>query len=212
MRPTVLPRTDRCLPIISTDPPYAAREVCEGIHYERICDSSLLVAFLHSLPAWLADHSAVSPPVRDPGDRTDYLYQTKLVVIDSLTTYLRPTALDISTRKMILSLIASTLSLLTSVNSISVSVPPAHSDSYSPVCRSSQRLNCPSSSSHQRLDCPRDSREMQNLSWYQVSEWRGSEDRVGVSRCTSTRMEEGMSLFISPRSRMLTTVVEWHIS
>lgn len=56
---------------MTLDPRESAREVCDGIHYYRICDSSGLVAFLHSLPAWLADHSAVSTPHQDNHDRTD---------------------------------------------------------------------------------------------------------------------------------------------
>lgn len=34
--------------------------VCDGIHHRRVYEASLLVAFLYSLPSWLADHRGVA--------------------------------------------------------------------------------------------------------------------------------------------------------
>ncbi|KAK4705731.1 MFS transporter, ACS family, allantoate permease, partial [Phenoliferia sp. Uapishka_3] len=84
-------------------PPSSPRQVCSGIHYQRVCDVSLFIAFFHTLEEWLGAHPRV-----------------KLIVIDSLTAHVRPSLYDYQTRSMLLNLIKSTLQSITSLSSISV--------------------------------------------------------------------------------------------
>ncbi|ORY88075.1 P-loop containing nucleoside triphosphate hydrolase protein [Leucosporidium creatinivorum] len=83
--------------------PTSATEVCQGIHYRRIYDASLLVAFFYSLPTWLAEHREVN-----------------LIILDSLSSHLRPTSLDLNTKNLLFNLIKSTLSLVTAQYGVSV--------------------------------------------------------------------------------------------
>ncbi|KAL8290060.1 hypothetical protein RQP46_002999 [Phenoliferia psychrophenolica] len=87
----------------NTLPTSAPRQVCEGIHYKRICDISLLVAFYHTLPSWLNAHPDV-----------------KLVVLDSLTAHLRPSTFDFKQREYFLQLIKTTLTTVATHHDVSV--------------------------------------------------------------------------------------------
>ncbi|KAM0787400.1 hypothetical protein ACM66B_003485 [Microbotryomycetes sp. NB124-2] len=86
-------------------PAEAARQACDGLHYRRIYDVSLLVACLYSLPPWLEENSGV-----------------RLIILDALTSQLQPTSLDHKTRAFICDLIKSTLTLITAQHNVSVIV------------------------------------------------------------------------------------------
>ncbi|SGY16135.1 BQ5605_C012g06769 [Microbotryum silenes-dioicae] len=68
----------------------------DGLHYQRITDVSLLIALLYSLPAWLEEHPKVT-----------------LLILDSLTSHLRPTSLTPQTRTYILAQLHSLIHRLT---------------------------------------------------------------------------------------------------
>ncbi|KAI5476725.1 hypothetical protein MNV49_007315 [Pseudohyphozyma bogoriensis] len=77
-------------------PTASVYQVCQGIHYKRIYEVSLLVALFHSLPSYLEQHPEI-----------------KLVVLDSLSSIFRPSNFDYATRNMIVDLIKSTLTTIT---------------------------------------------------------------------------------------------------
>lgn len=136
-RPSCCTRLLRCLPpttrvsvppelvrppadlLLRVGAPSAAREVCEGIHYKRLCDVSALIAFFYSLPTWLSEHPSVGLLLSFPCC-TNAISQVNLIIIDSLSSHLRPTSLDISTKNMINQLIHATLTHITSFHSVSV--------------------------------------------------------------------------------------------
>ncbi|KAM0752259.1 P-loop containing nucleoside triphosphate hydrolase protein [Meredithblackwellia eburnea MCA 4105] len=80
-----------------------SQEVLSGIHYRRIYETSLFVAFLNTLPAWLEQHPLV-----------------KLVVIDTLTANLRLTTLDWSVKGMLIKLVNTTFARV--LRSLNVSI------------------------------------------------------------------------------------------
>lgn len=44
----------------AVDDANAVVDACSGIHYRRVYEASLLIAFLYALPSWLAEHKGVS--------------------------------------------------------------------------------------------------------------------------------------------------------
>ncbi|KAK4055993.1 hypothetical protein OIO90_002988 [Microbotryomycetes sp. JL221] len=83
----------------------AAQLACDGIHYRRVYDISLLIANLYALPKWLEEHREV-----------------RLIILDSLSCHLTPTALDRKTRGFVYSVIKSTLEVVTAQYNVSVIV------------------------------------------------------------------------------------------
>ncbi|GAA6024233.1 hypothetical protein JCM10207_006966 [Rhodosporidiobolus poonsookiae] len=77
-------------------------DVLDGIRYRRIDSVWMLVAFLHSLETWLAQHPHVN-----------------LILLDSLTAHFRP-HLDSSTRTLLADVLRSTLSSICASGRISV--------------------------------------------------------------------------------------------
>ncbi|KAK4049029.1 hypothetical protein OIV83_004390 [Microbotryomycetes sp. JL201] len=104
--------------------PEAARQACDGMHYRRIYDVSLLVACLYSLPSWLDENSGVCIGFvtlsKQKAQLIKLIGQVQLIVLDALTSQLQPTSLDHKTRNFIFELIKSTLTLITSQHNVAV--------------------------------------------------------------------------------------------
>ncbi|GAA6062197.1 hypothetical protein JCM10212_006478 [Sporobolomyces blumeae] len=80
----------------------ALAQVLDRVHYRRIDSIWTLVAWLHTVEVWLAEHPAVS-----------------LVVVDSLTSHFRP-ILAFSTRKLVANLIRTVLASIMASRRVSV--------------------------------------------------------------------------------------------
>ncbi|SCV67514.1 BQ2448_5125 [Microbotryum intermedium] len=80
----------------------------DGLHYQRVTDVSLLIALLYSLPAWLEKHPKVSDDM------------VTLLILDSLTSHLRPTSLTPQTRTYILSQLRSLIHRTTLQNKLTI--------------------------------------------------------------------------------------------
>lgn len=115
---------------VSADEPEVVDEVLRGIFYRRIDSDWVLQAFFLNLEEYLAENPAVRPPPAParllPTEcRTDpfFLPQINLVVIDSLSSHIRPT-LDSATRVLMAETIRSALSAICASGRVSVRFSP----------------------------------------------------------------------------------------
>ncbi|GAA5837856.1 hypothetical protein JCM5353_006446 [Sporobolomyces roseus] len=94
LNPSLLHETATAYAVHNGYESHSLKKVLESLLYRRIDSAWLLVAFFNTLESWLDDHTEVN-----------------LIVIDSLTSHLRPT-LDSQTRRLMTDLIRSTLTTI----------------------------------------------------------------------------------------------------